>query len=366
MKVPFFSFEQTNSIIKQEILSGFESFFDSESYIQGESLRSFQAHYAQFIGTKYSIGVGSGLDALVLAMKALGIGKGDEVIIPSNTFIATALAVSHVGATPILVEPSTDSYNLDPLKIEPAIGENTKAIIPVHLYGQACNMTEIMKVASEYRLSVIEDNAQAHGASHRGQMTGSFGIVNATSFYPTKNLGALGDGGAITTNDEKLSIKVRALSNYGSVLKNEHNYIGSNSRLDEIQAGFLLKKLPFISKWNQERVNIAKRYDEMINDEVIKPSVALNSTSVYHLYVIRSKKRDALRNYLKSKGIETLIHYPTPIHLQKAYAHLGFKKGDYPIAEKLSKELLSIPMFVGISEEAIEHVAHCINSFNKH
>ena len=365
MKIPFLSFEAMHGSIKNEMLHTFENFYDSYSYILGPNLEEFERRYAIVNNTNYSIGVSNGLDALFLCLKSLGISKGDEVIIPANTYIATALAVTYLGAKPIFVEPKEDTYNLNADLIELALSSKTKAIMPVHLYGQACEMDKIMAIANKYDLSVVEDNAQAHGAKFKNQITGSWGHVNGTSFYPGKNLGALGDGGAITTNDELLAKKIRLLRNYGSGEKYKNDIIGHNMRLDEIHANFLLVKLNYINTWTQQRQDIANKYNEKLCNigDIVLPFVNPYSTHSYHLYVIRTTKRDELQTYLNNFGIGTLIHYPIPPHLQKAYNYLGYKCGDFPIAEKLSNTMLSLPIWPGMSEDQVDYVCNVISSF---
>lgn len=366
MKIPFLSFSETNRHIKSDILEAFETFFDSEWYILGKEVQKFEATYAQFNKVKHTIGVSNGLDALHLALKALGIGEGDEVIVPSNTYIATALAVSYVGATPIFVEPKIDSYNIDPNLIEKAITKRTKAIMPVHLYGQACEMEQIMAIAKANQLYVVEDNAQAQGANYKGTLTGALGIINGTSFYPGKNLGALGDAGAVTTNDQELAEKVKALRNYGSSKKYYNEVIGHNMRLDECQAVILSVKLPHLPSWTAQRQTIAAWYHKHLAEfpDIILPNTAAEATHVYHLYVVRTPKRDKLQQYLAANGIGTLIHYPIPPHLQQAYASLGYKNGDFPIAEELAETSLSLPLWPGMTEEQVEYIASIINNFN--
>lgn len=363
--VPFLSFEESNKTIKAEILESFESFFDNGWYVLGENVKNFEQQYASFSQVDYAVGVSNGLDALHIALKSLGIGEGDEVIIPSNTYIATALAVSYVGATPIFVEPDTDTYNLDPNKLENSITSKTKAIMPVHLYGQACEMQAIMKIAEKHRLFVIEDNAQSQGASYNGKLTGSWGDINGTSFYPGKNLGALGDAGGITTNNKELAQKAAVLRNYGSEKKYYNEVIGFNMRLDECQAGFLSIKLRYLNDWIRQRQEIAGWYNEVLKNfsDLILPKVAENSTHSYHLYVIRTNKRDELQKHLADNGVGSLIHYPIPPHLQQAYKNLGFKKGDFPIAEELADTSLSLPIWPGMTIEMIEMIADIIKSF---
>lgn len=367
MLVPFLSFEPTNATIKGEILQAFEEFFDQRWYILGERVKQFEQGYALFNKVQNCVGVSNGLDALHIALKTLGVGAGDEVIVPSNTYIATALAVSYVGATPVFVEPDINSYNIDHSKIEAAITPKTKAIIPVHLYGQACEMVSIMSIAEKYNLFVVEDNAQAHGASYNGKITGSWGNINGTSFYPGKNLGALGDAGAITTNDSDLAKKAAVLRNYGSQKKYFNEVIGYNMRLDECQAAFLSVKLKYLKGWTVQRQEIAGWYYETLKDidNLILPVVAVNATHVYHIYMIRTKKRDELQLWLQQKEIGTLIHYPVPPYLQKAYEFLNHKAGDFPIAEEIASSCLSLPIWPGMSKENVHYISECIHSFFK-
>jgi dTDP-4-amino-4,6-dideoxygalactose transaminase len=367
MKVPFLSFEETNRQIRSEVFSAFESVFDSQWYILGDQVKNFEKSYAQYNKTKYCIGVANGLDALILALKSLDIGKGDEVIVPSNTYIASVLAVSHVGALPVFVEPDILTYNINPGLIESKISSRTKAIMPVHLYGQACQMDEIMTIAGKHRLFVVEDNAQSHNASFNGKPTGSFGNVNGTSFYPGKNLGALGDAGAVTTDDEKLASRLSILRNYGSEKKYYNDCRGLNSRLDEIQAPILSVKLKYLESWTKERQRIAGWYSEKLNNtgDIILPHISSGSSHVFHLYVIRTNNRNALQDYLNKKEIGTLIHYPVPPHLQKAYHDLNYKKGDFPIAEKIADTCLSLPLYIGMKEDEVDYVAGRIKDYFK-
>lgn len=366
MKVPFVSFEEVNKQIKKEILQAFELFFDKAWYVLGDKVKQFEADYATFNQVPYCVGVSNGLDALHIALRTLNIGSGDEVIVPSNTYIATALAVSYVGAKPVFVEPDINTYNINPSKIEAAITPKTKAIMPVHLYGQACEMDGIMAIAEKHNLLVIEDNAQAQGASFMGKLTGSFGDINGTSFYPGKNLGALGDAGAVTTNKEALAQKAAVLRNYGSQKKYYNEVIGYNMRLDECQAAFLSVKLKYLDEWTKQRQHIAQQYNQALKDvgDLALPQVAEGSTHVYHLYVVRTKYRNDLQESLTKKGIGTLIHYPIPPHLQEAYSNLGFKKGDFPIAEEIADTCLSLPMWPGMSTAEIQLVAESIKGFN--
>lgn len=364
MKVPFASFRPMEEELNTELRAAFDRVFDRSWYIQGEECRDFETSFAQYIGTKYCIGTGNGLDALIVALKALGIGAGDEVIVPSNTYIATALAVTYTGAVPVFVEPDIRTFDIDPNRIEAAVSEKTKAIMPVHLYGQACDMDPIMKLANERGLLVIEDCAQAHGATYKGRKVGTFGDAAGFSFYPGKNLGALGDAGAVVTNNEDIAKKVRAIGNYGSDYKYHHVMKGNNSRLDELQAAFLSAKLPHLERMNEERRRIAGRYlSEIKNPEVALPDVPEYASPVWHIFGIRSDEREALEKWLNDKGIGTNMHYPIPIHLQECYKDLGFGEGAFPIAEEISKTELSIPMYYGMTDEEVSYVINAINEF---
>lgn len=367
MKIPFLSFENMNRQIKAECINTFENFFDKAWYVLGDEVNSFEQQYAQFNHVQHCIGVSNGLDALYLALKALGIGQGDEVIVPSNTYIATVLAVSYIGAKPVLVEPSIDTYNIDPQEIEKVISPKTKAIIPVHLYGQCCEMKAIMVLAHQYGLYVIEDNAQSQGSTFNGQLAGSFGHANGTSFYPGKNLGALGDAGAVTTNDAALANQIRILRNYGSEKKYFNEVIGHNMRLDEIQAAFLSVKLKYLSQWTRHRQEIAAWYNEGLAgiEGITLPFVHPAATHVYHLYVIRSRKRDALQEHLHQNGIGTLIHYPVPPHLQKAYQQLNFTKGSFPLAEEIADTCLSLPLWPGMTQREVAYIADKVKEFSQ-
>lgn len=300
----------------------------------------------------------------MLILKALGIKEGDEVVIPSNTYIATALAVTYAGATPVFAEPDIRTFNIGADSIEDVITDKTKAVIPVHLYGQPCDMDSVMEIASKYNIYVIEDCAQSHGAIYKGKKTGSFGHAAGFSFYPGKNLGALGDAGAVVSNDKEITRKVKRLGNYGSDYKYHHIYKGSNSRLDELQAAFLLAKLPYLEKMNEERRRIAKLYlDGINNKEIILPYVIRDAVPVWHIFAIRCKRRDELEKHLNEAGIGTNKHYPIPIHLQDCYKDLGFVKGDYPVAEEISATELSLPMYYGITDEQVQYIVEKINEF---
>jgi len=339
--------------------------YDTNWYVLGEEVAAFEQEYSQFSGVAHTVGVGNGLEALTLALRALGIGPGDEVLVPSNTYIATWLAVSHVGATPVPVEPDPATSNLDPARLAAALTPRTRAILPVHLYGQPCRMPEILGFAAEHGLVVVEDNAQAQGATFAGQLTGSFGTVNATSFYPTKNLGALGDAGAITTNDSALAEQLRRLRNYGTTHKNHHELPGYNSRLDELQAAVLRVKLRHLPAWTAQRRQIAAWYHAHLagTPGLQLPAVAAGAAPVWHLYVVHTAQRDALRQHLAAQGIETLVHYPVPPHLQPAYGALNWPAGSLPIAETLAATCLSLPLWPGMTEEMVAKVASASKVF---
>lgn len=364
MKVPFVTFKPLEKELDKDLRDAFERVYNRSWYIEGEEDETFEKVFAEYCDSKYCVGVGNGLDSLFLALKAMGIKEGDEVIVPSNTYIATALAVTYTGATPVFVEPDIRTFNIDPTKIEAAITDKTRAIMPVHLYGQACDMDPIMNIAKKYDLYVVEDCAQAHGAKYNGKVIGSFGDAAGFSFYPGKNLGALGDAGATVTNNEELAKKVRALGNYGSDYKYHHIYQGNNSRLDELQAAFLAAKLPHLNKVNLERRKIAQKYlDGINNPEIILPFVPEYAEPVWHIFGIRCNRRDELEKFLNDAGISTNKHYPIPMHLQGCYADLGFKKGDYPIAEEISETELSIPMYYGMTDEEVQYVIDRMNEF---
>ena len=365
MRVPFATFEPMHNELRSELDKAYKRVMDKSFFIQGEECVKFEEEYAAYIGTKYCVGVATGLDAIYLILKALEIGQGDEVIVPSNTFIATALAVSYVGAIPVLVEPELETYNIDVAKIEEKITNKTKAIIAVHLQGRAADMDIINSIAKKHGLYVIEDAAQAHGAKYKGRMVGTLSDAAAFSFYPGKNLGALGDGGCITTSNKEIADKVRALGNYGSDYKYHHIYKGTNSRLDEMQAAFLRTKLVKLDDWNEERRKIAKRYLEEICHPDIKKTLCTSEEyeHVYHVFVIRCDRRDELEKYLSEKGIVTVKHYPIPIHMQDAYKDLGIQEGELPIAEEISRTVLSIPMYYGMTDEEIDYVIKTMNEF---
>jgi dTDP-4-amino-4,6-dideoxygalactose transaminase len=365
MNIPFFSFTGMHPELKAEVMEAFEKFFDSNWYVLGKEVKAFEEEYARYSDVDHCIGVANGLDALHIALKALNVSAGDEVIVPSNTYIATWLAVSYVGAKVVPVEPDAHTYNLDPDRLEEAINKNTKVIMPVHLYGQACEMDKIMAIAKRHGIEVVEDNAQAQGARSSGQLTGSFGAINGVSFYPGKNLGALGDAGALTTNNVDLAHQAKVIRNYGSQKKYFNERIGINSRLDESHAAILRIKLRYLDKWNQQRAEIAHAYQQLLGDmeEIQLPVIAETSTSVWHQFIILTPDRDEVMAYLKELGIGTLIHYPIPPHLQEAYSSLAFKPGDFPIAERISRSAISLPIYPGLSEEEIQYICQSLRNY---
>lgn len=364
MHVPFVSFKPLEKELDAPLRKAFERVFENSWYIGGNEDAAFEEAFAAYCHTAHCVGCGNGLDALMLALRGLNIGAGDEIIVPSNTYIATALAVTYVGATPVFVEPDIRTYNIDPSKIEEKITAATKAIMPVHLYGQPCDMDPILAIAKKHSLYVIEDCAQAHGATYKGQIIGSFGDGAGFSFYPGKNLGALGDAGAFVTNNKALADYVRALGNYGSDYKYHHIYKGVNSRLDELQAAFLSAKLPLMEKVNENRRQTAQKYlDGIKNPNVILPYVLPETVPVWHVFAIRCAKRDGLAAFLSEKGIGINKHYPIPMHLQECYKDLNIPQGALPIAEEISHTQLSIPMYYGMTEEEIQYVIDAVNDF---
>lgn len=365
MNVPFSSFKPLERELDKDLRGAFERVYERSWYIGGEELAAFEQAFAHTCETEFCVGCGNGLDALTLALKALGVGAGDEVIVPSNTYIATALAVTYAGATPVFVEPDITTFNIDPALIEAAVTPRTRAIMPVHLYGQPCEMDPIMAVAREHDLLIVEDCAQAHGATYRGKPVGSFGDAAGFSFYPGKNLGALGDAGAVTTNNADVAAKVRALGNYGSDRKYHHVYQGNNTRLDELQAAFLAAKLPHLAKTNAARRSVAERYLAGISNPLVElPRTIADVKHVWHIFAVRCHERDALEAHLASRGIETGRHYPTPIHCQGAYAELGIPKDALPVACEISATELSLPMFYGMTDEQVGRVIEAINEFS--
>ena len=364
MQVPFVTFKPLEKELDKPLRDAFQRVFERSWYIEGEEDQKFEEAFAAYCHRDYCIGVGNGLDSLMLSLKALGVGSGDEVIVPSNTYIATALAVTYVGATPVFVEPDIRTYNIDPSRMEEKISGKTKAIMPVHLYGQPCDMDPIMEIARKHGLFVVEDCAQAHGAVYKGKVVGSFGDAAGFSFYPGKNLGALGDAGAAVTNDKAVAEQIRALGNYGSDYKYHHIYQGNNSRLDELQAAFLAAKLPHLDQVNENRRCIADQYLSGIqNPQITLPYVLEGCTPVWHIFSIRCEKRDTLAKFLSDRGVSTNKHYPIPMHMQECYKDLNIPQGALPIAEKISETQLSIPMYYGMTEDEIQYVIDCINAF---
>jgi dTDP-4-amino-4,6-dideoxygalactose transaminase len=363
MKVPFLELKPGYLELKEEIDAAYHRVMDSGWYLLGKELESFETEYAAYCEAKHCIGVGNGLDALKLILRALEIGEGDEVLVPSHTFIATWLAVSYTGAVPVPVEPDPCTFNLDPERLKAAITRRTKAIIPVHLYGQPADMDPILAIARRHGLKVIEDSAQAQGALYKGRRTGSLGDVAGHSFYPGKNLGAFGDAGAVTTSDTKLADRIRLLRNYGSKEKYHHEMKGVNSRVDELQAAFLRAKLKKLNEWNDRRAAMATIYLEELDDTpgVTLPFCPEWALPVNHLFVIQHSRRAELQQKLAAAGIGTLIHYPTPPHLSAAYADRGWQRGDFPVAEQICDSVLSLPMGPHLTNEQVANAAKEVN-----
>jgi len=360
MKIPFQNLKQEYSNLKEEIDSAVTSVLDSGRYILGENVAAFEHEFATYCGVKQGIGVASGTDALTLALRTLDIGMGDEVITVPNTYISTVDAIARNNATPVFVDIGHMSYLINTVEIKAAITARTKAIIPVHLYGQPVDMQPIMELAKEHDLFVIEDACQAHGAEYRGKKTGSLGDIAAFSFYPTKNLGCCGDGGMVVTNNDELSGKIRELRNYGQRKKHEHVYVGYNSRLDELQAAILRVKLPHLNRWIENRRKIASLYSELLPHKIVKPYVAPIAKHAYHLYVIRTENRDEMRQKLAAQGVDTAVHYPTPIHMQEAYKHLRRPVRPLHCAESTAKRILSLPMHPNLKLREVEYIADAV------
>jgi len=372
--VPFIDLTRQYKRIEEEILSATKKVYEKGRFILGEEVSAFEEEFSRYCGIRFGVGVNSGTDALQLALKAAEIGEGDEVITVAHSFIATALAISLTGARPLFVDIDSETYTMDPNALELFLKQRKKkggrqkikAILPVHLYGHPAEMDAMMDIANRYHLAVIEDACQAHGAEYQGRKVGSFGLLSCFSFYPTKNLGGYGDGGMVVTNDKKLFEKLKLLRCYGEKRKYEHVLKGGNNRLDEIQAAILRVKLKYLDRWNEERRKRVLIYKRMLErTEVICPIEKEQAKHVYHLFVIRSKKRNALQAFLKEKGIQTLIHYPIPIHLQKAFRELGYRRGDLPLTEQYSREVLSLPFFPEMTESEMEEVATQIKSFTR-
>lgn len=363
-EVPFLELDQTYFEIKDELDAAYQRVMNSGWYILGEEVKAFENEFATYCGVKQCVGVGNGLEALQLILRGYGIGAGDEVIVPANTYIATWLAVSNAGANVVPVEPVDGTYNLDPSRVESALTSRSKAILPVHLYGQPADMDPINDIARRHGLKVIEDAAQAHGARYNERRVGNLGDAAGWSFYPTKNLGAYGDAGAVTTNDEQLADRIRLLRNYGSKKKYYNEEKGINSRLDELQAALLRVRLRHLDEWNGRRARIAARYLlELREAELMLPTVCNGADPVWHLFVIRSKQRHKLQAYLKSRGVNTLVHYPVPPHLQRAYPTLEGSEGDFPITEAIHREVLSLPIGPHLNEPDVQRTIGEVKAF---
>ncbi len=365
ISVPFLDLKAQYDELRDELDQAYRRVMDSGWYILSDEVRAFEQEFAEYLGVKHCVGVGNGLEALQLIFMAYSIGAGDEVIVPANTYIASWLSVSYVGATPIPVEPDPSTHNLDPGRIAQAVTERTKAIMPVHLYGQPTEMTEIWKLAEQHDLRIVEDSAQAHGVKYMGKLAGNLGSAAAFSFYPTKNLGAFGDAGAVTTDDAQLADRIRVLRNYGSRKKYFNEVKGHNSRLDPLQAAFLRVKLKRLDEWNQRRSRIAEFYLEGLSGipGVVLPTIALNAAHVWHLFVISAADRDQLQAHLEQRGVGTLVHYPIPPHLSEAYADLKYKRGDFPISERIADSVLSLPMGPHLHLDEAGYVVECIKEF---
>lgn len=363
MKIDLSVLDRQFELYQQEYEEAAIRVLRSGWYILGKELEVFENEFANFVGRKYCVGVNSGLDALILSVRALGLKTCDEVIVQANTYIATVLGITENGATPVFVEPD-EFYNINSSKIEEAITDKTKAIMVVHLYGQATDMSNIINIANKYNLKIIEDCAQSHGAKYNGTMTGAFGDLGCFSFYPTKNLGAFGDSGAIVTDDDNIYKKIKMLRNYGSQIKYHNEIQGVNSRLDEIQAALLRVKLSHLKELNDERQKIGNMFmKEIKNQKLLLPKTNEKCDHVYHQFVVRTEKRDEFQGYLANNGIKTAIHYPIPPHLAECYSSLGYQRNDFPITEKYANEVISLPMFNGMTEEEIQYVIDKCNSY---
>ncbi|MBF0570192.1 MAG: DegT/DnrJ/EryC1/StrS family aminotransferase [Candidatus Omnitrophica bacterium] len=361
MSVPFIDFTKQNEKIKAEVDAGWKVVIEKSSFIMGPQVKAFEEEFAKYCGVKYAAGVNSGTDALYLALAALEIGPGDEVVLPTYTFIATALCVSYTGAKVVFADIEPVTYNICPESLKKVITPKTKAIIPVHLYGQMADMDEIKAIADKKGIAIIEDSCQAHGTRYKGKKSGSIGKAGCFSFYPTKGLGAWGDGGIVVTNDEKVNYMVNMLRDYGRTDRYSHKMKGHNSRLDTMQAIVLSAKLKFLDEWNEMRKKAAAVYaKELAGSGVVVPRNAPDREHVYQTYAIRVKNREKVMEALKQKGVSSLIHYPIPIHLQEAYADAGCKKGDFPVAEKVCEEILSLPMFPHMTSVQVQEVTKAL------
>lgn len=365
MRVPFFDLARQHRALARDLEAAVRPVLEGSAFILGPQVAAFEKDFAAFCGCRHAIGVACGLDGIKLALRALGIGPGDEVITAANTFIATAFAISSVGATPVLADADSGTLNIDPARAAEAITPRTRALMPVHLYGQPAEMDPLLDLARQHGLPIVEDASQAHGARYRGRRTGSLGALGAFSFYPAKNLGAFGDGGLVTTNDGALAERVATLRNYGSIVKYHHDLLGENSRLDTVQAAILQVKLRHLDGWNAKRRRLALRYGELLKDvgDLILPNPPAHLEHVYHLYVVRTKRRDALQKHLADQGIGTMVHYPIPIHLQRAYAGMSWKAGQFPVAEQTAGEILSLPLFPELTDPEQDCVAEAVARF---
>lgn len=364
MQIELINLKRQYKNLKDEINQAVEKVLENGQYILGPEVKAFEKEIGEYLGIRYAIGVANGTDALVLSLRALNIGPGDEVITTPFTFFATAEAISQVGATPIFVDIDPDTYNINPYLIEEKITEKTKAIIPVHIFGQPCDMDKIKEIAKRHNLYLVEDACQAIGSEYKGQKVGTFGDVACFSFFPTKNLGGYGDGGMVVTNNPEIAEKVDILRKHGSKKKYYNEEIGYNSRLDELQAAILRVKLKYLDVWNNQRISAASKYNELLkdlSDNIKIPFKLPDAKHIYHLYSIQSEKREFLMKTLKEKGIATAIYYPIPLHLQKAYINLGYKEGDLPVAEKLCKKIFAIPMYPEITDEEIYYVSEILH-----
>lgn len=360
--ISFLDLAQINNRFRAEIDFRFKEILDKGYYLQGEQNELFSKHFAAYCGTKYALGVANGLDALNLIIRAHGFGPGDEIIVPANTYIATILAITENGCAPVLVEPDIKTYNIDPDKIEAAITPKTKAIMVVHLYGQAVQMQKVWAIAEKYNLKVFEDCAQAHGAVYQDRRAGNLSDAGAFSFYPGKNLGCMGDGGAVVTNDEEVYLKVKALANYGSDRKYHHIYKGTNSRLDELQAAVLDVKLPHLDADNAQRREIASYYRKNITNPLITlPQTYDEQAAVWHVFAVRTRERDRFQQYLADKGVQTIIHYPTPPHKQQAYTE--WNNRSYPVSEEIHRTIISLPISPVLTDAEAEEVVRIVNEY---
>ncbi len=367
MNVQFIDFSEQYKTVKSEVDTGIKRILEKGNFILGQEAKDFESEFARYCDVKYGVGVNSGTDALYLAVAALDIGEGDEVILPTFTFIATALCISYAGAKTVFADIEEETYNIDPAKLEKLITKKTKAIIPVHLYGQPANMDEINAIAKKHGIAVIEDAAQAHGSTYKKRKTGSLGNVACFSFYPTKSLGACGDAGMIVTSDQKIYEKALMLRDYGRQGRYEHKIKGYNSRLDTIQAVVLSAKLKHLDGWNKMRLENALYYNKLLHGVkgVVTPKIREDRTHVFQTYAVRLKDREKVMEGMKKKGIDVLIHYPIPVHLQEAYSEVGHKKGDFPVSEKIAHEILSLPMFPHMKKEQVEYVAETLKGLIK-